>query len=412
MAKIFFGKEDVKVSALKFFTAIIFILSILAAPAHAEKKIFINSASRLLLFYDGNVRVAMYHVGLGKVSTPTPSGYFKITEKAINPSWIDPDDPEYEIPSGPDNPLGYRWMQIWGNYGIHGTNRPESIGGYVSNGCIRMIERDVEELFDAVEVGTPVEITYNRVVVEKNPNDDVVYYIYPDGYGMQDISVEDVAKWLEPFGVLPFESEYDISQKIEASDGEPTFIGKPYNVEVNGELAQPTDANNTRYFAKAVLRDGISYLPVVPIAKILRMRLEWNKTEASLKSRFGKVICYDRKGQLYCNADDAIVLFHIEGGLQTGVGGQKLFRFNSVKETAPPIEKPKKDKKPKKSEVEKPFEEPKAEEPAESQPAEKNPEPEESKPAEKNPEPEKPQPQEKVRPVEEDSIRTAEEASA
>ena len=400
-------------SALKFFTAIIFILSILAAPAQAEKKIFINSASRLLLFYDGNVRVAMYHVGLGKVSTPTPSGYFKITEKAINPSWIDPDDPEYEIPSGPDNPLGYRWMQIWGNYGIHGTNRPESIGGYVSNGCIRMIERDVEELFDAVEVGTPVEITYNRVVVEKNPNDDVVYYIYPDGYGMQDISVEDVAKWLEPFGVLPFESEYDISQKIEASDGEPTFIGKPYNVEVNGELAQPTDANNTRFYAKAVLRDGISYLPVVPIAKILRMRLEWNKTEASLKSRFGKVICYDRKGQLYCNADDAIVLFHIEGGLQTGVGGQKLFRFNSVKETAPPIEKPKKDKKPKKSDVEKPFEEPKADEPAESKPAEKNPEPEESKPAEKNPEPEKPQPQEKVRPVEEDSIRQpAEEASA
>ena len=242
---------------------------------------------------------------------------------------------------------------------------------------------------------------------------------------MQELTIADVTKWIEPFGVLAFESDYDISQKIEASDGEPTYIGKPYNVEVNGELAQPTDANNTRYFAKAVLRDGISYLPVVPIAKILRMRLEWNKTEASLKSRFGKVICYDRKGQLYCNADDAIVLFHIEGGLQTGVGGQKLFRFNSVKETAPPIEKPKKDKKPKKSDVEKPFEEPKADEPAESKPAEKNPEPEESKPAEKNPEPEeskpaeknpepeKPQPQEKVRPVEEDSIRQpAEEASA
>ncbi|MBR0062266.1 MAG: L,D-transpeptidase family protein, partial [Selenomonadaceae bacterium] len=305
------------------------------------------------------------------------------------------------------------------NYGIHGTNRPESISGYVSNGCIRMTERDVEELFDAVEVGTPVEITYNRVVVEKNPNDDVVYYIYPDGYGMQDISVEDVAKWLEPFGVLPFESEYDISQKIEASDGEPTFIGKPYNVEVNGELAQPTDANNTRYFAKAVLRDGISYLPVVPIAKILRMRLEWNKTEASLKSRFGKVICYDRKGQLYCNADDAIVLFHIEGGLQTGVGGQKLFRFNSVKETAPPVEKPKETKKPKKTktDVEKPFEEPKADEPTkESKPAEETSEPAEKSQAEDKPQAEeKVQPQEKVRPVEEDSIRqpeTAEEASA
>lgn len=362
-------------SALKFFMAIIFILSLLAAPASAEKKIYINSASRLMLFYDGNTRLAMYHLGLGKVSTPTPTGYFKITSKEINPSWIDPDDPEYEVPSGPDNPLGYRWMQIQGNYGIHGTNKPDSIGYYVSNGCIRMNERDVEELFDAVEVGTPVEITYNRVVVEKSPDDDVVYYVYPDGYGIQDISVADVTKWLEPFGVLPFESEYDISQKIEASDGEPTFVGKPYNVEINGELTAPTDANGTRFYAKAVIREGISYLPVVPIAKILRLKLEWNKTAATLASRFGKVICYERKGQLYCNADDAMILFNLEGGLQTGTDGRKIFRFESVPQATPPAEVPKDEKKPKKpKEIEKPFEEPKPEETSEPKPEEVKPE--------------------------------------
>ena len=335
-----------------------------------------------MLFYEDNTRLAMYHLGLGKVSTPTPTGYYKINTKEINPSWIDPSDPEYEVPSGPDNPLGYRWMQIYGNYGIHGTNRPESIGGYVSNGCIRMNERDVEELFDAVEVGTPVEITYNRVVVEKTPDDDVAYYIYPDGYGIQNVSVADVEKWLEPFGVLPFESEYDISQKIEASDGEPTFVGKPYNVEVNEELAQPADANGTRFFAKAVLRDGISYLPVVPIAKILRMKLEWNKTAATLSSRYGKVICYERKEQLYCNADDAMILFNIEGGLQTGKDGKKIFRFKSMPITAPPVEKPKEEKKRKKTKkpVEKPFEEPEEEidKPEENQPEEKVQPPEES----------------------------------
>lgn len=342
--------------------AIVFILSSFAVPAQAQKRILINAASRIMLLYDDDTRLAMYHLGLGKVSTPTPTGYYKIGTKEINPPWIDPSDPEYEVPSGPDNPLGYRWMQFSGNYGIHGTNRPDSIGYYVSNGCIRMSEQDVEELFETVEVGTPIEITYNRVVVEKSPDDEVVYYIYPDGYGIQDISVADVTKWLEPFGVLAFESEYDISQKIDASDGEPTFVGKPYNVEVNGELTQPTNANNTRYFAKAVLRDGISYLPVVPIAKILRMKLEWNKTEASLKSRFGKVICYERKDQLYCNADDAMILFNIEGGLQTGDDGKKIFRFKSMPLTKPPVEIPKetkkrKDKKPN-NEVSKPFEEP------------------------------------------------------
>ena len=337
-----------EVNALKFFTAIILILSSLAMPAHAQKKILINAASRLMLFYDGDKKLAVYHLGLGKVSTPTPTGYYKITDKEINPSWIDPSDPEYEVPSGPDNPLGYRWMQFSGNYGIHGTNRPESIGSYVSNGCVRMNERDVEELFDAVEVGTPVEITYNRVVVEKTPEDDVVYYIYPDGYGMQVVTVADVTKWLEPFGVLPFESEYNISQKIEASDGEPTFIGKPYNVEVNGQLTQPTDANNTRFFAKAVLRDGITYMPAVPIAKILRLKLEWNKGESTLKSRYGKVVCYERKDQLYLNADDAPILFNVEGGLQTDTNGGKIYRFKSLPTVEQPteIQKPQEPKKP------------------------------------------------------------------
>ncbi|MBQ6130978.1 MAG: L,D-transpeptidase family protein [Selenomonadaceae bacterium] len=376
-------------SALKFFTAIIFILCLVAAPAQAQKKILINSASRLMLFYDGDTKLAVYHLGLGKVSTPTPTGYYKIKSKEINPPWIDPSDPEFEVPSGPDNPLGYRWMEISGNYGIHGTNRPESIGGYVSNGCIRMNERDVEELFDAVEVGTPVEITYNRVVVEKSPDGDVVYYIYPDGYGIQDITVADVTKWLEPFGVLAFESEYNISQKIEAADGEPTFLGKPYNVEINGQLTQPTDANNTRFFAKAVLRDGISYMPVVPIAKILRLKLEWNKTESTLKSRYGKVVCYERKGQLYCNADDAPILFNMEGGLQTNADGSKIFRFKSL----PVVEKP--PVAPITPEVKAPFEDkkdlPKPEEKiAEPKPEEKISEP---KPEEKISEP---KPEEKI----------------
>jgi len=338
-------------SALKFFTAIIlsaaFILSSLTAPAHAaDKKLYINLASRLMLFYEGDTKVAVYHLGVGKVSTPTPTGYYKIQEKLINPSWIDPSDPEFEIPSGEDNPLGYRWMGLFGNYGIHGTNRPESIGGYVSNGCIRMNERDVEKVFDAVEVGTPVEITYNRVVVEKSPEGEVVYYIYPDGYGIQDVNLADVTKWIEPFGVLAFESDYNISQKIEKADGEPTYLGKPYNIEINGAVIQPTDDKGKRFFAKAVLREGITYLPVVPVTKALRMKLAWNKTESTLQSRFGKVVCYQKRDQIYCNADDAMILFNIEGGLQTADNGTKIFRYKSLPEPEPVTPEPTKPVKP------------------------------------------------------------------
>ena len=356
--------------ALKFFMAIIlsaaFILTAFGSTAAAAgKKILINSASRLMLLYDGDTKLAVYHLGLGKVSTPTPSGYYKIQEKIVNPSWIDPSHPEYEVLSGPDNPLGYRWMQIQGNYGIHGTNRPESIGGYVSNGCIRMHEKDVEVVFDAVEVGTPVEIMYNRVVVEKTPDDEVAYYIYPDGYGIQDLKVADVTKWIEPFGVLPFASEYEISKKIEESDGEPTFIGKPYNIEINGQLIQPTEDRGIKFVAKAVIREGITYLPVVPITKFLRTKLAWNQKESTLQSRFGKVICYAKKDQVYCNADDATVLFNIEGGLQTAEDGTKIFRFKSLTTIEPtPVEpdKSKSSKDEKKSDTPK-VDEPKADTP-------------------------------------------------
>ena len=325
-------------------------------PAKPVKKIVINSASRILTLLEGDKKLAMYPLGLGKVSTPTPTGYYKILEKAVNPSWIDPSDPEYEIPSGPGNPLGYRWMQIQGNYGIHGTNRPDSIGYYVSNGCIRMFEKDVEALYDAVEVNTPVEIFYNRVVVEKAPDDNVVYYIYPDGYGWQKIEVSDVTRWLEPYGVLPFVTDTEIANEIQASTGEPNFVGKPYNVEVNGKVLQQIELNGRTFQARAVVRDTITYLPVVPIAVALNTKIEWRASESTLKTAYGEVTGYEKKKQIYCNADDVVVLFNIDGGLQNTANG-KIIRLRSIK---PPTEievdkpKPAEVDKPQTPEVEKP----------------------------------------------------------
>ena len=310
-----------------------------APKVSASKKIVINSASRILALYDGDKKVAIYPLGLGKVSTPTPTGYYKILEKTVNPSWIDPSDPEYEVPSGPDNPLGYRWMQIKGNYGIHGTNKPNSIGYYVSNGCIRMYEKDVEELYDAVEVDTPVEITYNRVVVEKAPDENIVYYIYPDGYGWQDLKIDDVNKWLEPYGVAAFESDTEIAEKIQASDGNPTYVGKPYNIELNGKILPQIELNGRIFVARAVIRENITYLPAVPLAVALNTKVEWRASESTLKSQYGEVTGYEKKKQIYLNADDAMLLFNIDGGLQSvskNPDDGKIFRLRTV--TPPNLE--------------------------------------------------------------------------
>lgn len=88
--------------------------------------------------------VKTYPIATGKPSSPTPLGTFKIIEKA---QW--------------GEGFGTRWLGLnvpWGKYGIHGTNRPESIGGNLSAGCIRMRNRDVEELYSMVWHNTTVVI--------------------------------------------------------------------------------------------------------------------------------------------------------------------------------------------------------------------------------------------------------------
>lgn len=304
-----------------------------ADEARPGKKIVINSASRLLTLYRGDTKLAVYPTGLGRLNTPTPVGYFQILTKEIDPPWIDPADPEYEIPSGPDNPLGYRWMQIFGNYGIHGTNRPDSIGHYASNGCIRMREADVEALFKEVEVGTPVDITYNRVVVEKTDDNSVAYYIYPDGYNQQKIDAAYVGGWLAPYGVLPFETDRNIEEKIRISDGKPTYVGKPYNIELDGNVVAPAEVNGKNFIAKGVISGNVAYLPVVPMAMALKTKLEWRASAATLKTAYGTVVGYESREQLYCNVDDAGILFNIDGGLQNisdDPDAGKIFRFVSL----------------------------------------------------------------------------------
>ncbi len=106
----------------------------------------INLDQRLLYVYDNAEQVASYQVAVGKPSTPTPIGEYRIINKQIN--WGDG--------------FGTRWLGLnvpWGIYGIHGTNKPASISGAVSHGCIRMYNSDVEELYALVPMGTRVKIT-------------------------------------------------------------------------------------------------------------------------------------------------------------------------------------------------------------------------------------------------------------
>jgi hypothetical protein len=105
-----------------------------------------------------------YTVAVGQEGLETPEGLYAIEAKEENPTWHVPESDwagdlaGETIPPGPENPIKARWMAIYEGAGIHGTEETASLGSAASHGCVRMSIPDVEELYEEVEVGTPVFI--------------------------------------------------------------------------------------------------------------------------------------------------------------------------------------------------------------------------------------------------------------
>lgn len=121
-------------------------------------KIVISKKNNTLTLYANDTFFKEYLVGTGKYNK-TPVGTFEIINKLKEPVWYRPEGGV--IPYGdPDNLLGTRWMGInFPGYGIHGTWDQDSVGKQSSAGCVRLINKEVEELFQMVTTGTQVVIT-------------------------------------------------------------------------------------------------------------------------------------------------------------------------------------------------------------------------------------------------------------
>jgi len=117
----------------------------------------VSRKDNTLLVTDDGKFFKLYRVGTGQYST-TPAGSFQIADRIPNPVWWREDG--QIVPFGhKDNILGKYWLALnIPRYGIHGTWEPESIGHQSSQGCVRLLNEDVEELFIILPVGTPVEI--------------------------------------------------------------------------------------------------------------------------------------------------------------------------------------------------------------------------------------------------------------
>jgi len=133
-------------------------------PAPGNPFVIVNKSKNEMAFIDENKVQTIVSVGTGKTQELTPEGLFTITVKAEKPYFR-----KGNIPGGdPKNPLGARWIGFDAKgtdgriYGIHGTNRPDSIGKYVSLGCIRTQNEVVTSLFPLIPLGTKLLVTSSQ----------------------------------------------------------------------------------------------------------------------------------------------------------------------------------------------------------------------------------------------------------
>jgi lipoprotein-anchoring transpeptidase ErfK/SrfK len=141
---------------------------LVTSPAgYAPGTIVVKTKERRLYYVIGEGQAVRYPVGVGKPGKQW-AGTTRIDGKYRQPAWSPPADVKHDNPSIPDviaggspaNPMGVAAMTLaGGEYAIHGTNRPNSVGGYVSYGCVRMYNEDISDLFERVSVGTPVVMT-------------------------------------------------------------------------------------------------------------------------------------------------------------------------------------------------------------------------------------------------------------
>lgn len=132
--------------------------------------VIVNTHERALYFVLGRQTAIRYGVAVGKEGFDW-AGIAEVGRKVEWPRWTPPASmikrrPELAqwangMPGGPENPLGARAIYLFKNgndtlFRIHGTNEPQSIGSAASSGCIRMLNEEVTELYDAVRIGTKV----------------------------------------------------------------------------------------------------------------------------------------------------------------------------------------------------------------------------------------------------------------
>lgn len=276
-------------------------IRIQAIDQSMSSKIIVNLPSCTLEYYENNNLIKEYLIAIGKPSTPTPRGLFHIIEKEVDPWWYPPNSNGLIVTSGPHNPLGYRWMGIGGNYGIHGNNAPWSIGSVISNGCIRMYEEDVEELFPQIQYNTPVYITYDQVKVRVDKTGNASIGIYPDVYSYGKVTLQQVKHTLMTEGLDRLIEDDFLLKLIIETKGQQILFAQLYNLKINNK-------NFPQYL---VGWDDVIYAPVLAVAANLDTRIEWDEQQQMVVGKQHTVPGMIKNNILYVGVNSLPILFGV-----------------------------------------------------------------------------------------------------
>ena len=200
-------------------------------PAAVEKGIVINLPEMRLYDFTAESGPDVFALAIGDEASPSLIGEFVIGAKRKDPTWHVPasiraEKPELpaQVPAGPDNPLGSRWITIGRtSYGIHGTNVRWSIGREATHGCLRLYEEDIQRLFDRVREGTPLHIVYQTVKWGRD-DDRIFVEVHPDLYRLRPDLLAELAgpRALGVLGVLDLEAAL---RALEEASGLPIPVG-------------------------------------------------------------------------------------------------------------------------------------------------------------------------------------------
>ncbi|MEG6586813.1 L,D-transpeptidase [Dendrosporobacter sp. 1207_IL3150] len=185
---------------MRVLLCVFYLLVTCVSLAFAQPEIRVNIPAFKLLLIENDQIIKEYNIAVGTPYEQTPTGAFKIFYKEQNPTWIPGSNfnDHTPVPPGPENPLGTRWMEFKTNYGIHGTNKGWDISYPVSGGCLRMQDSDAREIYELVQIGTPVIITYETLLLIEKP-DGLYLKAFPDIYNRGTNTTARLLEFYQPY---------------------------------------------------------------------------------------------------------------------------------------------------------------------------------------------------------------------